>query len=94
VAKSEYNLAILKLSEGKKGEAAALYRHAAEVYGREYGPDHSETLDAVRQVRSCEDEDADGGGGEQVRRVGDGGQTHHATNEARRQRGCAICSAQ
>eukprot|EP00961_Rhodomonas_salina_P207240 2797099-Rhodomonas_salina.1 len=30
VADSEYNIAVLKRSEGKKSEAAALFRHCAE----------------------------------------------------------------
>ena len=55
VADSNYNIANLFETQGKRDEARKLFLECEKIYSKVYGPDHTETLDAARRAEEEED---------------------------------------
>jgi len=53
VAASKYNLALLRRQRNETDIARQLFLECEQIYTVVYGPDHRETVDAVRQARLC-----------------------------------------
>ena len=50
---SKYNLALLHKKRKETDIARQLFLECEQIYTVVYGPDHRETVDAVRQARLC-----------------------------------------
>ena len=50
VADSKYNIANVFETQGKRDEARKLFLECEQIYSKEYGPDHEETLEAARRA--------------------------------------------
>ena len=50
MAASKYNLALLRRKRNETDIVRQLFRECEQIYITVYGPDHSETVDAARQL--------------------------------------------
>mmetsp|Transcript_44225 Transcript_44225/g.110769 ORF Transcript_44225/g.110769 Transcript_44225/m.110769 type:complete len:134 (-) Transcript_44225:14-415(-) len=53
VARTRYNMAVILRQQGDAARARELLEGCAEVYGKVYGPEHSETADAKDLFSTC-----------------------------------------